>query len=172
VSTIRGLRGDDVAARDGVVGSVEDVVFDQASWAVRYLVVDTGAPGRRLLVPPAAVERGLSGKHKLRLGLTAEQLEGSIVEQADEERLTSGTEVIGYRIEARDGALGEVQDLIVDEDAWAIRDVVVDTRPWWPGGHVQVHPAYVERIDREARKVHLRLTREQVKRSGAVTPRR
>jgi hypothetical protein len=37
---------------------------------------------------------------------------------------------------------------------------------------VRVHPAYVERIDAGARKVRLRLTREQVRRSGAVTPRR
>jgi hypothetical protein len=74
LSTIRELRGDDVAARDGIVGSLEDVYFDDERWAVRYLVVDTGAPGRRLLLPPAAVERGLSTTRKVRLGLTLEQV--------------------------------------------------------------------------------------------------
>lgn len=172
MTTIRGLRGDDVAARDGIVGSVEDVFFDDTHWAVRFFLVDTGAPGRRLLVPPAAVEPGLSGKRKLRLGLTLEQLEDTAVEPDDSAGLCSGASVIGYAIEARDGQLGEVQDLVVDEDTWAIRDVVVDTRTWWPGGHVRVHPAYVERIDRQGRKVHLRLTRDQIRRSGAVTPRR
>jgi hypothetical protein len=35
-----------------------------------------------------------------------------------------------------------------------------------------VHPEYVERIDWDERKVHLRLTREQVKLSGAASARR
>jgi hypothetical protein len=172
VSTIRGLRGDDVAARDGVFGSVEDVYFDEERWAVRYFVVDTGELLGRLLIAPQSVEPGLSGPRKLRLALTLEQLESVKVGENGNAPLLSGAEVIGYRIEARDGAIGEVQDFVVDDSAWVIRDLVVDTRKWWPGGHVRVHPQYVERIDRDERKVHLRLTREQVKRSGAVSPRR
>lgn len=173
MTTIRELRCDDVAARDGIVGSVEDVYFDDERWAVRYLVVDTGGPGRRLLVPPTAVEPGLSGKRKVRLGLTLEQVESTPVEEGDDPRpLCSGAELIGYGIEARDGAIGEVEDLVIDDDSWAIRDVVVDTLKWWPGGLVRVHPEYVERIDRDGRKVHLRLTREQVKLSGAPSARR
>jgi hypothetical protein len=80
MSTIREPCGDDVAARDGIVGSVADVHFDDERWAVRFLVVDTGGPGPR-----------------------------SLVEQGDDPRpLCSGTEVIGYGIEARDGAIGDV----------------------------------------------------------------
>ena len=65
-----------------------------------------------------------------------------------------------------------MQDFIVDEKSWTIRDIVVDTMKWWPGGHVHVHPAYVERIALNERKMHLRLTREQVKLSGAPSARR
>lgn len=41
-----------VQARDGDVGHVEDFVFDDISWEIRYLVVDIGNwwPGRRVLV--------------------------------------------------------------------------------------------------------------------------
>lgn len=171
MSTIRELRGDKVAARDGVVGSVNDVYFDDRSWSVRYFVVRT--PERCMLIPPAVVEPGLSGPRKIRLALTRAQLARvRVAKAAVPGRVRSGAGVLGYRIEARDGPLGEVQDFIVDQDTWAIRDVVVDTRPWWPGGHVRVHPAYVERIDRAKRKVHVRLTRAQMKRGGAVSPRR
>jgi hypothetical protein len=41
-------------------------------------------------------------------------------------------------------------------------EVVVDTRPWWPGGHIGLQPHSVERIDRRARTVHLRLQRERL----------
>jgi hypothetical protein len=95
-----------------------------------------------------------------------EQVEGG------DPHLRSGREVIGYVIEARDGTIGELDDFVVDENDWAIRDVVVDTRKWWPGGQVQVHPEYVERIDWGERRMHLRLTRDEVKNAGAQTPRR
>ncbi len=54
------LKGKRVRARDGEVGSVDDVYFDDERWVVRYLVVDTGdwLPGRRVLVSPASVVPG------------------------------------------------------------------------------------------------------------------
>jgi sporulation protein YlmC with PRC-barrel domain len=173
--TVRELRGEKIAARDGLIGSVDDVYFDDEEWAVRYLAVDTGRwlPGRRLLVPPASVDTALSSQRKIRLALTREELEAMpTAARVAGGRLRSGREVIGYGIEARDGAIGEVQDFVLDDSTWAIRDVVVDTMKWWPGGHVCVHPEYVERIDWSERKVHLRLTRDQLKLSGARSPRR
>lgn len=43
------LKGDTIVARDGNIGSVKDVYFDDERWAVRYLVVDSGnwLPGAR-----------------------------------------------------------------------------------------------------------------------------
>lgn len=73
---------------------------------------------------------------------------------------------MGYGIEARDGSVGEVSDLVLDERTRAIREVVVNTRSWCRGGRVRVHPAFVERIEGLRRKIRLRLTRDQVK--GAV----
>lgn len=52
---VEDLRGDAIVARDGRVGSLEDVYFDDERWAVRYFVVDTGnwLPGRQVLISPA-----------------------------------------------------------------------------------------------------------------------
>ena len=54
---MKDLRGDDILARDGAIGSVRDVYFDDEHWALRYLVVDTGnwLPGRQVLISPASV---------------------------------------------------------------------------------------------------------------------
>jgi len=43
-----GFKGLTIAATDGDIGSVNDLYFDDLSWTIRYLVVDTGTwlPGR------------------------------------------------------------------------------------------------------------------------------
>jgi hypothetical protein len=58
-------------ATDGAIGAIVDTLFDEASWTVRWLVVDTGSwlPGRKVLLAPG--ETRLSDDHAaLRLGLT------------------------------------------------------------------------------------------------------
>ena len=46
-----------IGATDGDIGSIEDVYFDDLSWTVRYLVVDTGTwlSGRKVLLSPASL---------------------------------------------------------------------------------------------------------------------
>ncbi|HEX7788839.1 MAG TPA: PRC-barrel domain containing protein, partial [Methylomirabilota bacterium] len=38
-----GFKGISIAATDGDIGSVRDLYFDDFTWTVRYLVVDTGS---------------------------------------------------------------------------------------------------------------------------------
>jgi hypothetical protein len=65
-------------------------------------------------------------------------------------------------IEALDGAVGHVEDFVVNDDDWAIAGLVVDTRDWLPGRKVLVPPAAVQDIDWPQKKVFLRLTRSEV----------
>ncbi|HKQ27160.1 MAG TPA: PRC-barrel domain-containing protein [Burkholderiales bacterium] len=71
------LKGDAILARDGRIGSVDDVYFDDERWAVRYLVVDTGTwlAGRKVLISPASLPPQESGGDYLRVDLTREQVE-------------------------------------------------------------------------------------------------
>ncbi len=54
---VTGLHGCPVEADDGHVGSVKDFLFDDQSWKVRWMVVDTGnwLPGRQVLIHPSAI---------------------------------------------------------------------------------------------------------------------
>ncbi len=54
---VSGLLGCPVKAGDGLVGSVKDFLFDDRSWKVRWMVVDTGhwLPGRQVLIHPSAI---------------------------------------------------------------------------------------------------------------------
>ncbi len=73
--------------------------------------------------------------------------------------LRSGAALIGCRVEARDGMLGEVHDFVVDERAWAISAVVLETRKWLPGGKRRIAPAAIERIDWSEQRIVTRIER-------------
>jgi sporulation protein YlmC with PRC-barrel domain len=76
VSKLRGLR---LAATDGTLGKVDDVYFDDASWSVRYLVVDTGSwlSDRLVLISPASAGVPDWQGRILPVNLTREQIEKS-----------------------------------------------------------------------------------------------
>jgi hypothetical protein len=90
----RTLIGRDVLALDHPVGRLQDLVFDDLSWAVRYLIValnDRGPTPRRVLVgidwldrESAPLGAAAPPDHPLRLALSATQL-----------RLSPGFEDVG-----------------------------------------------------------------------------
>jgi sporulation protein YlmC with PRC-barrel domain len=151
-----------IAAIDGNLGGVRDLCFDDRSWAVRYLVVDTGPrlPGRRFFVSPLAV-RG-SDPTTLHLGLSVRQVEissdrsprpcrvlpESLTRAGDggDLHLHAATAVMGYAIRAEDGEIGHVKDVLVDDKVWAIRYLVVDAEHWWAGKTVLVSPGWLTRV--------------------------
>ena len=86
--------------------------------------------------------------------------------RATDIHLRSTDHVTGYDIQATDDSIGTVQDFIFDDQNWAIRYLVVDTSRWWEGGHnVLVGMNWADSIDWATQKVHVRLTRAQVKAS-------
>ncbi len=82
--------------------------------------------------------------------------------------LRSSAKVIGYDIQATDESIGHVQDFVFDDESWAIRYLVVDTRNWWPGGKkVLIATHWIDGIDWATHTVKIALTREQIKASPA-----
>lgn len=77
--------------------------------------------------------------------------------------LRSTQEVVGYRIEAADGEIGHVEDFIVDDEAWAIRYVAVDTRNWLPGKKVLVSPRWVSGLSWTEARMRVDLSRDEIK---------
>lgn len=79
------LRGDTIAAKDGDIGRVEQVYFDDQDWRVRYFVVDTGGwlSGRKVLISPASIDRSKSSEEALAVALSRRQVEHSPGIEAD-----------------------------------------------------------------------------------------
>lgn len=222
------LKGLQLTARDGEVGRVTDVYFDDERWAVRYLVVNTGSwfAGRKVLLSPHAVERLDREDGRLVLALTQRQIEqapsidtdkpvsrqneqdfnehygypgywagtrlwgglafpvpmlepvpvtavdpvaAEMGEREEQERehadphLRSAAEVAGYSLHARDGSIGRIEDFLFDGRSWAIEALVVDSRPWWPGGEVLLPRTVVAAIDWTEREARVGVDRQTVK---------
>lgn len=87
-----------------------------------------------------------------------------------EEHLRSAHEITGYEVEATDGSIGHIHDLIIETEEWTIRYVVVDLSVWLPARKVLLSPVWFHRIEWEHGTVHLELTREDVKRSPHYHP--
>jgi hypothetical protein len=68
-----------IAAKDGELGTVDDLYFDDAHWTIRYLVVDTGGwiTGRNVLIPLHALTGANWPGEALKVDLTKQQVKDS-----------------------------------------------------------------------------------------------
>jgi uncharacterized protein YrrD len=223
LKTASSLKGTAIAATDGDIGSVQDLYFDDRTWTIRYLVVDTGTwlPGRQVLISPASVRAG-GDPETVSVALTRAQVENSpsidadrpVNRQYEEEfsqyygypyywsgpyrwgasaypggtaspvdtvaatawaagadpTLRSTRDVTGYYIQATDGDIGHVEDFLIDDRAWAIRYIVVDTRNWWPGKKVVVSPEWIRQVSWQESQVYVDLDRETIKQAPEHDP--
>jgi len=73
------VKGYAIAASDGLLGTVSDFLFDDASWLVRWLVVDTGnwLPGRKVLLPTSVLGHADAKERIFRVKLTMQQVKDS-----------------------------------------------------------------------------------------------
>ncbi len=216
------LKGYAIAASDGTIGSVRDVLLDERTWKIRWLVVDTGhwLTGHNVLIPPSLVERldidqqimsvrmtkarvaaspdltqdqpvsmqmdrslhnyygtdpnwGDSYFGMYPMGLSMPEPSREAVELAAErtgEGLDSGdpylrsqANIIGYHMIATDGTIGHLENLLISDDDWTVRYLVVDTKNWWPGEHVLLSPFAVREINWSGGEIELNVTQAQVK---------
>jgi hypothetical protein len=76
---IKELYGNKLGASDGDIGHVKDFYFDDITWAVRYLVADTGSwlAGRLVLLSPHAFGRFDPEAKVLLINLNRKQIEES-----------------------------------------------------------------------------------------------
>jgi hypothetical protein len=79
LQSINELYGKKLAALDGDIGHVKDFYFDDAAWAIRYVVVDTGSwlTGRLVLLSPHAFESLDQNEDALHVKLRKKQIQDS-----------------------------------------------------------------------------------------------
>jgi hypothetical protein len=73
---------------------------------------------------------------------------------------SEGDNVVGYRVEATDGAIGTVDEATAETDRG---HVVVDTGPWIFGTKRLIPAGMVHEVDRDAEVVRVALSKDQVR---------
>lgn len=217
--SVKEINGYTIQATDGQIGSVDNFLFDDQSWIIRYAVVNTGIWlfGRKVLITPSVfqpprwqdrvfpvsldkekirnspdinTDKPISWQEELKLhssygwlpywqnaapgSIPAPMLATTAVEDVVEEKtdshLRSAKEVFGYRIQAKNGEIGHLEDFIIDDQLWLIRYAVVDTQNWLPGKKVLLSKDWIESINWATQNVFMDLTQESIKNSPEFNP--
>jgi hypothetical protein len=175
----RRLNGAVVRGTDGDLGVVERLYFDDEQWTIRHLVLsrDKSLNGGLVLISPASIQPNWNVAMLLaNLGGTEIRDRPEIAPDADLPAATepnaahvrSTNQIIGLHLHATDGEIGHVDDLLIDEDTWRIRYLVVDTSNWIGGKWVAIIPSVLRSIDWEGGTIEVAITRDAVKNSPSM----
>ena len=79
--------GHHIHASDGEIGHVQSMLVDEKTWAIRYLVIDTGdlGMGQKVLIPPQWIKTVNSANASVSLKLTRETVKNSPRYESSEE---------------------------------------------------------------------------------------
>ena len=77
----------------------------------------------------------------------------------------SARELNGFHIQATDGEIGHVDDVLLDEQSWGIRYLVLDTSNWIGGRSVVISPRLLSGVDWPDRMVKVEVARDEVRQS-------
>jgi sporulation protein YlmC with PRC-barrel domain len=95
----------------------------------------------------------------------------ALTEARDEDNadphLRSCEALTGYHIHASDGDIGHVSGMLIDDETWAVRYLIVNTSNWWLGHQLLVAPKWIERVNWADRTVWVKLTRQAVENAPA-----
>ena len=88
------VSGHHIQALDGEIGHVVDFIIDDATWAIRYLIIDTHNwwPGKKVLVAPEWIERVSWDERKVFINLNRETIKQS-PEYTEESLVTRDYEI-------------------------------------------------------------------------------
>jgi len=91
------------------------------------------------------------------------------VTAAHDVHLRSVSDLRGCHIQGSDGAIGHVDDVIADDETWTVRYLVVETSTWWLDKKVLIAPRWASDVTWKDRRVHVNLSREEIKNSPEWT---
>jgi uncharacterized protein YrrD len=101
----------------------------------------------------------------------AEELLERTSDNPEDFHLRSADNVKGHHIQGTDEEIGHVEDFVFDDETWALRYFIVDTRNWWPGGRkVLLATHWIDRLDWAGSLVHVNLTQDQIRNSPEHDP--
>jgi|GEM_PF-6238274 len=174
--SLKEMLGYRVLAIDGDTGIVYDFNLLE-DWRVAYIVGDrTGrwpvlkkiafAP-QDLHTPPDAVAKVVHVKMTLQALKTSSEPTG--VQGAPFMR--SFRELRRYAVEASDGRVGQLDDVLVDDQSWAVDYVVSRFGFGLAGKEMSIAPRWIRRVEDAPQRMHIAISGEEIDRGPLWDPR-
>lgn len=82
--------------------------------------------------------------------------------------LRQAKELDGYKLGARDGEIGKVQEFYFDDQSWAVRYLVAETGGWLSGRRVLISPYVLQPARKEDKLIPVNLTKLQIEHSPSL----
>jgi hypothetical protein len=117
---------------------------------------------------PSLSMNGIGGFVAIPQNARQEQEEEDLRAEAEQGRrndphLRSCKAIQNYGIRASDGDIGHLQGLLVEEETWAVRYLIVNTSNWWLGHQVLIAPPWIRDVNWFDSTISVDLTRKQVR---------
>ena len=74
----------------------------------------------------------------------------------------------GYKLEGRDGEIGEIKEFYFDDRHWTIRYLVAETGTWLTGRQVLISPYALGSLNSEEQNIEVELTQKQIEDSPSL----
>lgn len=145
---------------------MEEKVTNYFEWPKYWIGTSTGEPVNANFLLGEKIKEMRQNK------TNKEQREKYIVarEGNKETNLRSSKEVIGYNIKAIDGEIGKLDGLIVEDNYWLIRYLIIDTGKWLPSRKVIFPPEWLEGISWNKEQIIFPFSKEEIRHAPDYDP--
>lgn len=140
-------------------GRVVDLLFDDDSWKVRYLVVQVESPlSGRVLVSPSVTTNVDFEEHRIESTQTAQQIAETPLQNNG--RLLSAAEICGYTVESQIGPAGRLEDLVIDMKSWIADYAKADSVSWLATQSSMFSTTRISEVNWKTHRIHVDLQPE------------
>jgi sporulation protein YlmC with PRC-barrel domain len=163
--SIQELYDYEVFAMDAQLGRVKELYVNDEEWRIQSIGVDAEERfGRDMLYVPTEVFEEIDPSQKaLFIQLNGEELRKVLANFCTSEKdphLKRARRLTGFDVHAKDGMVGKVEELLLNDADLSIRYLVVDAITF--DKRILLSPWWIERIDWEAGSLHLAFDRERI----------
>jgi hypothetical protein len=146
-----------------------DFLLEPRTWIVRYVLVEAPARGdeRRVLVSPFRLRKAEWASRRWVVDGTRDQVE---TELDDAPSLQSLKQLIGFGLDDAEGNVGHIEDLIVDDDSWHCRYLVINGEIRLAGRRTLIPTEWLGAVHLEEHRVEAPVPRARIESEPEFNP--
>ncbi len=142
--SFRKLKDFNVVANDLVLGRLKSSQLALEDWKIWYLIIQ-GFNKEKIEIPTDVLKKFKYEDQKIYLSLTEDSenrlLEIETMDQKNKSKkhsLVDSMNLLGSKVLVDPRFVGRIQDVIIDDQNWKIKDIIVDLKRWMPCSNIRI----------------------------------